>query len=141
MEAGKAGALTLLAILLVSAWAGNGPLSAHHGVVAIYDLTGTPVTLQGTVTEFSWRNPHVTTVIEVKDAAGRVVTWRLEHDNTYALGQLGYNGTTLRAGQRVTVVVHPARSGAPAGLAARIILDDGREILVRNAADPSPRRE
>lgn len=110
------------------------PLLAHHGTGISYDLQAPLVTIKGTVTEFAWRNPHVSIFIDVKDEKGNVVNWGLEHNNVNSLATLGYHRNTLRPGQEVTAVFHPSRSGAPVGLTVKIILPDGKEILQRTQA-------
>ena len=111
-----------------------GPAAAHHGTGISYDLNAPLVTLKGTVTEFAWRNPHVSIFLDVADDKGQVVNWGLEHNNVNSLARLGYNRNTLRPGQPVTAVIHPSRSGAPIGLMVKIILPDGKEILQRQQA-------
>lgn len=117
---------------------GAGPLFAHHGTGISYDLTAPLVTIKGTVTEFAWRNPHVSIFIDVKDDKGDVVNWGLEHSNVGSLAKLGYHRNTLRPGQEVTAVFHPSRSGAPVGLTVKIILSEGKEILQRQQAGAPP---
>lgn len=112
----------------------GSPLVAHHGTGISYDLTAPLVTIKGTVSEFAWRNPHVSIFIDVTDAQGNIVNWALEHSNVNSLAKLGYHRNTLRPGQEVTAVFHPSRSGASVGLTVRIILPDGKEILQRQQA-------
>ena len=109
-------------------------LAAHHGTGISYDLNAPLATIKGTVTEFAWRNPHVSIFIDVKDEQGKVVSYALEHNNVNSLATLGYHRNTLRPGQEVTAVFHPSRSGAPVGLTVKIVLPDGKEILQRQQA-------
>jgi hypothetical protein len=120
----------LLALVL----AAGVTVSAHHGTGISYDLNAPLSTIKGTVTEFAWRNPHVTIFVDVKDAQGNVVNWAIEHNNVNSLATLGYNRNTLRPGQEVTVVFHPSRAGAPVGLTVKVVLPDGREVLQRQQA-------
>lgn len=125
--------LTVLVLVAgVSSVAGSG--LAHHGTGISYDLFAPLVTIKGVVTEFAWRNPHVSIFIDVTDEKGNVVNWGLEHSNVNSLAKLGYHRNTLRPGQEVTAVIHPSRSGAPVGLVVKIILADGKEILQRQQA-------
>ena len=127
---------TMIVALLLSAatTVAADPGAAHHGTGISYDLAAPLSTIKGVVTEFAWRNPHVSIFIDVKDAQGTVVNWGLEHNNVYSLAQLGYNRNTLRPGQEVTAVFHPSRSGAPVGLVVKIVLADGTETLHRQQA-------
>ncbi len=59
----------VLASVLATA---SGPVSAHHGTRISYDREN-PVTLEGTVTELVWANPHVALFVDVEDENGKVV--------------------------------------------------------------------
>jgi hypothetical protein len=110
----------------------TGPLVAHHGRGTTYDVTR-QVTLQGTITEVSWRNPHIAIFIDVKDGNGDAVKWVIEHSNITTLVRQGYGRTTLKVGEEVTAIVNPGNGGATVGLCNKIILPDGTEIFQRNA--------
>ena len=115
-------------------------VAGHHGTGISYDLNAPLATIKGTVTEFAWRNPHVSIFIDVKDEQGKVVSYALEHNNVNSLATLGYHRNTLKPGQEVTAVFHPSRSGAPVGLTVKIVLPDGKEILQRQQAG-APRNQ
>jgi hypothetical protein len=122
----------LLAALMTMA--AGASAAAHHGTGISYDLEAPLVTIKGVVTEFAWRNPHVSIFLDVKDEKGNVINWGIEHNNVQSLARLGYHRNTLRPGQEITAVIHPSRSGAPIGLTVRIVLADGKEILQRQQA-------
>ena len=44
---------------------------AHHGTGVAYDPNN-PTVVKGTVTEFTWRNPHAQLFLDVKDESGNV---------------------------------------------------------------------
>jgi len=106
------------------------PLSAHHGRGATFDMTK-QVTLQGTVSEVAWRNPHVVIYLDVKGPDGDVVNWAFENSSVSTLARQGYNRNTLKAGQSITAVVNPSAEGAPRGIVVKVVLADGREIMSR----------
>jgi len=118
--------LVLLAVLTTMA----GPLSAHHGRGSTYDMNKR-VTLKGVVSRVDWRNPHVVIYMDVKDDAGKVVTWGFENAGVSQLAQAGYNRNTLKVGQDVTAIVNPAANGAPTAIVVKVILADGSEIMSR----------
>src|SRR4051812_35647721 len=95
----------LLAALVLSA-----PLAAHHGRGKSFDMKK-QVTLKGSVSQVKWQNPHVLIFIDVKDDAGKVVTWGFENSNVHTLAAQGYNRNTLKIGQPVTAIVNPASNG------------------------------
>ena len=53
------------------------PLFAHHGGTSLYDISK-QLTLNATVTDFVWTNPHVEIEMDAKDDAGKVTHWILE---------------------------------------------------------------
>src|SRR3954470_7145997 len=103
--------LALITALLTVA----GPLFAHHGRGATYDMKK-EVALKGTISEVYWRNPHIQVSVDVKDDAGKVQTWVIEHSNITTLAMQGYGKTTLKVGDNVTAYVHPGAAGSPVGL-------------------------
>ena len=105
-------------------------LSAHHGRGATYDMQKR-VTLKGSVSRVDWRNPHVVIYMDVKDTAGKVVTWGFENAGVSQLAQEGYNRNTLKVGQEITAVLNPAANGAPTGIIVKVVLADGKEIMSR----------
>ncbi len=110
------------------------PLRAHHGRGSTY--SDGEVTLKGTVTEISWRNPHVVVYMDVPDENGNVVNWGFENSNVSTLARQGYTRRTLRVGQEITALVNPSRQGAPVGIVVKVILEDGTEIMSRERGNP-----
>ena len=106
------------------------PLGAHHGRGRTFDMQKR-VTLKGVVSQVKWQNPHVLIFLDVRDDAGKVVTWGFENSNVHTLATQGYNRNTLKAGQDITAIVNPAANGAPLGIIVKVILADGREIMSR----------
>ena len=123
--------LFVVFILLTGLCLAASPLLAHHGRGATYDMKK-QVSLKGTISEISWRNPHIAVMVDVKDAAGKVTTWTIEHSNITTLAMQGYGKTTLKVGQDVTAVVRPGTTGNPVGLCVKFILADGKEVFERN---------
>ena len=120
--------LTLVAALLAVA----GPLFAHHGRGATYDMKK-EVALKGTISEVYWRNPHIQVSVEVKDDSGKVTTWVIEHSNITTLAMQGYGKTTLKVGDNVTAYVHPGATGQPIGLCVKFVMADGKQVFQRGA--------
>jgi Family of unknown function (DUF6152) len=105
-------------------------LLAHHSRGGTYDMKK-QVTLKGTVTEVSWRNPHVAIYMDVKDPDGKVVKWAFENSSVSTLARQGYSRNTLRVGQEITAIVNPSALGAPRGIVVKVVLADGKEIMSR----------
>ena len=75
---------------------------AHHAFEAEYDA-GKVITISGTVTKLDWITPHAFIVIDTKDAAGAVHSYRVEMGPPYALQRGGWKRDTVKIGDRVTV--------------------------------------
>jgi Family of unknown function (DUF6152) len=83
-------------------------LDAHHGQAA-FDQKA-KVTLEGTVTDFHFVNPHSVVEFDVTDATGKVEHWQAEMTSPSRLK--GWTATSLQAGDGVTVTGYRAKSGA-----------------------------
>jgi hypothetical protein len=84
------------------------PAQAHHSFAAIYD-SAQEATLEGTVTEFAFVNPHPLLFIAVIQGA-QTQTWRLEMDNRSELAEIGIAADTFEPGDRVVVTGSPGRT-------------------------------
>ena len=115
-------------ILVAGLFIAAVPLPAHHGRGNTYNSEEI-VTLEGTVTELAWRNPHVVLYMDVTDENGEVANWGLESMNVSSLARRGFSRNTLRVGQEVTAKFNPAYSGASRGVIRTIIMADGTEVL------------
>ena len=107
-----------------------GPsLAAHHGT-GTYD-SAKSVTLSGTVTEFSFRNPHVALFFDVKDDAGKATNWAIEMNSPGVLRRAGWTKATFKPGDQITITVRPAKAGTPVGLINRAqpVLVNGKQVL------------
>ena len=116
--------LALAALFLMAL----GSAFAHHGSGVSYDLRKI-VTMEGIVTEFQWRNPHVYVLYDVKDAQGNVVNWGAEtHSPVVCENQDGWSKSTLKPGDKITISVFPSKIGTDRGLLAKIVLN-GKVII------------
>jgi hypothetical protein len=119
--------LPLAALLLYTSG-----LLAHHGNSA-YDETAR-VSIKGTVTEFIWTNPHSQIYLDVKDKSGKAVKWGVETNSPGLLTRAGWTRHSLKAGDRITIILCPAKNGQPVAYAGsgdpgtKVIFDDGREL-------------
>ena len=119
--------LMLGIILIVPALA--LPALAHHSFAAVFDMSGAPVKVTGTVTRFEFVNPHGFVYLDVKDDAGTVTKWKFEVTNPNALLRLGWTKETLKAGDVVTVEGPRAKDGTNFGMGRTWILPDGRQVF------------
>jgi len=109
------------------------PAFAHHGNSA-YDADR-QVTLSGTVTEFAWANPHVQVYLDVKDDKGNVVHWSCETVSLGILVREGWSKDELKPGDRITVTINPAKSGAPVGYLLKIVTEAGKQLKLGPGRD------
>lgn len=110
------------------------PATAHHAF-ARFDA-GRQVTLQGTVQEFQWTNPHAWVLLKV-DEQGRAEQWAIEMAGFSGLVRQGWQPRTILAGMRVTVTIHPLRDGTSGGQLVEMRLPDGT-IMGRDAGGTAP---
>lgn len=82
----------------------------HHGWVE-FD-SNSSVTLQGTVTDFHFTNPHCVVDFDVKDDKGQVRKWQGEFASPPELGRNGWTAATLQPGDKLTITGHTAKNGA-----------------------------
>jgi len=99
--------------------------AVDHGSAISYDI-GKQVTLTGVVTEWIWKNPHVFILFDVTDDQGKVVNWAVEGGAPNALYRAGWKPTSLKAGDRVTIVGSRAKDGSNLANATSFTLADGR---------------
>jgi Family of unknown function (DUF6152) len=111
------------------------PALAHHSVSAIFD-TGKVVETNGEITGVSWRNPHASFQLEVKDKGGTTKVWTVELTSLTNLRRAGVEGQLIRVGDQVRVAGNPARSSPNRLYAENILLADGEEVVLESRAKP-----
>jgi len=123
-------------LLLSAAMTVGGSAWGHHSF-AMFDLDK-EVTLEGVVKEFQWSNPHVWLQILVPDAKGGTTEWSLEAGAPGMLTRTGWKSSMLKANDKVSVVIHPLKSGAPGGSLMKVTLPNGRVMGPGGPALPAP---
>lgn len=86
------------------------------------------ISLQGTVTDFQFVNPHTLVDFHVKDGAGKVAEWQGELPSPNLLVRRGWSKNVLKTGDQVTVIGNPAKNGEKGMQIKRLVLPDGREL-------------
>ncbi len=95
-----------LTIILLTATTVNQPLYAHHSR-AMFQLDNS-IELQGTISNFLWRNPHVFIVVDAVNAQGETEQWTLESHSVSGLLGNGWQQDSLAPGDQVRVVANPS---------------------------------
>jgi len=114
--------LGITAALVVSAMTA----SAHHSF-AMFDL-GKDVTVDAVIKEVQFTNPHVWLQIMVKDDKGTETEWSIESGAPGMMLRNGWKPSTLKAGDKVTLTMHPLRDGRPGGSLVKVKVPDGRTL-------------
>ncbi|GAA0281595.1 hypothetical protein GCM10009127_23630 [Alteraurantiacibacter aestuarii] len=119
-------ALSARAALAVMAGAATlaiaAPALSHHSF-AMFDQRQI-MTLEGTVVEFQWTNPHAFIEIAVPTRNG-TQSWSIELNSPNNLTRQGWRRTSLRSGDRVTLRMSPLRNGEHGGLFLDLRKADG----------------
>jgi len=106
---------------------------AHHSDASI-DLDRV-VTLEGTVTEWSLRNPHAYFSVETVDQSGQKTEWSIQMGSAIASRRAGWRPDTLSIGERVTFSANPSRDGRPYGLFVSLRNSAGIDLPISSDAD------
>ena len=99
------------------------PALAHHSTVMF--AKDQEVKLTGTVTQFSYTNPHAFIGIMVPRPEGSPVEWRIATEASVVLDRTGIEQGALQPGEQVTVRAHPLKSGRPGGWLIDVTKADG----------------
>ena len=102
------------------------PALAHHSY-AEFD-TQKEMTIQGTVKEWQWTNPHSWMLLMVPNAQGQSEQWAIELNSVSLLAQQGWRPTTVVPGDKVAVTFHPMRNGSRAGSYISAKLPNGKTM-------------
>ncbi len=103
------------------------PALAHHSF-AMYD-SDHQIKLNGTVKSFEWSNPHVYIELDAPDAQGATKSFLIECASPGILNRVGWKFNMIKAGDTITAIIAPLRTGEPGGLLKQITLPDGRKFL------------
>ena len=99
---------------------------AHHSF-AMFDLAK-DVTVEGVIKEVQFTNPHVWLQVLVKDEKGMETEWSIESGAPGMMTRQGWKSSTLKPGDKVTLVMHPLKNGKPSGSLVSVKVPDGRVL-------------
>lgn len=97
---------------------------AHHSFAAEF-LGDQTLTIEGTVSEVWFKNPHVRYYIKTETADGGSETWDVRTSSPTILVRRGWNRETIAAGDRVIVEGYLGRDGRKLLSLIKIELPDG----------------
>jgi hypothetical protein len=102
-------------------------LFAHHSTVAYSEK---PIVLKNaTIAKVLWASPHIVLSFNVRETSGTVTGWNVETGSPGSVARVGWNRNSVKADDKVTVELYPARNGARVGRLKKLIFPDGRELL------------
>jgi len=102
-------------------------VEAHHNAQSIYQFSES-ITINGTVTEFRFLNPHARIFLDVVDENGEAHQWMAEGAGIPALRLRGWTGEEIKPGDLITVSGAPARDGSPRVEWLEVVLPDGKVL-------------
>ena len=123
----------VIVVGLMSAFAAR----AHHSAV-MFD-TSREIVVEGVVTEYDWRNPHVHMVLEAAGPDGEVFEQRIEVGAPSVLAPLGLTPNSLQIGERVSVHGNPNRVDVRRGMLGLYLTRADGSQLPLNIGAPSLR--
>jgi Family of unknown function (DUF6152) len=122
-------------LLLVATVALAFPAFAHHSF-ASYDVVNTR-TLKGTLETLQWSNPHVTLKMLVQpDGGGATQEWSLVTSGPAILKRFGWTRSSLKPGDRISVICNPMSDGSHGGRVHTVVLLDTGLTLKTKLSEP-----
>jgi Family of unknown function (DUF6152) len=119
----KPPALGVIALLVLAA-----PALAHHSA-SMFDMTH-EVSIEGTVKDFQWTNPHSWLLIEVAAQDGSTAIWSFEAGPPSILSRMKVRKSDFVAGEKVTVHAWIMKDDTKAGLLKSVQMADGSVVQV-----------
>lgn len=127
--------LEFFAAVLATLGLASAAARAHHSFVGFYDQSRI-AEIEGVVRSVSWRNPHGSMTIDVDDATGQTIQWRVETGSISVLRIRGLDREFLRVGDRVRIAGEPALRRANGLYARNMLLPSGEEVLLSIGISP-----
>jgi hypothetical protein len=110
-----------------------GSAFAHHSF-AMFDRSK-ETTIAGVVADFQWTNPHSWIELDVANESGSTDKWSIELNSPNNLSRQGWKSTSVKPGDKISVIIWPLRSGEKGGLFISLTLPNGQtldEMAFRN---------
>jgi hypothetical protein len=123
--------LRLLTATAVMAALSALPVAAHHSFNVFFDMSRT-IEIEGVVTSFRLVNPHAEMLVDVPDADGNPVTWRITARTGPAeASREGWVPEDF-VGRQVTVEGNPTRREGGTAMSAGVVTfaEDGRVVCL-----------
>lgn len=102
------------------------PALAHHSF-APFDRTE-KISVNGTVKELQWGNPHVWLKVIAPDKDGVLEEWSFEATGISPMRRIGWSPTVVKPGDKLVVEAHPLKDGRRGGQLLSVVLPDGKVL-------------
>jgi hypothetical protein len=101
---------------------------AHHSMAG-FD-PNKQVTIEGTVVQVNWTNPHSLFYVEGKVAGGDapVKKWIFEGPAPTGLMKAGWTKESLNVGDKITATGNPSKGGLPFALLKEVVTAAGKRL-------------
>ena len=110
------------------------PVGAHHSFAPF--VMSAEKTVSGTVKQIDWTNPHTWVWLDVPNDQGGVDTWGFEGMSPNYLSRRGWTKSTLKPGDKISIVFRPLKDGSKGGSFIGAKLPDGRVLtMIGDATD------
>ena len=120
---------TVLLVPVTVLLLGTAFVFAHHGT-SMYNMN-TEISLTGTVKDWTFENPHSWLWLDVTLPEGRLEQWSIESAPPNYLARQGWSAETLKAREKVTILISPERGEARRGILLEVRRSDGTVLIVR----------
>ena len=117
----------MIVALAAVAVLGAGSSFAHHAWPVDRSKE---VTVKGTVTGFTWANPHVMIDLEVKTDAGKIEKWNVGGPSTERMTGNGWDRNTIKPGDVITGTGYRFTDGSNVVQLQKIVMANGKEMLL-----------
>jgi hypothetical protein len=118
-------ALLVPGVVILMLGAGGFPLSAHHAWPVSYSRL---VTVKGTVTDFTWGNPHPMITLEVRADDGSIEKWSIGGPAINRMEANGWTKTSVKPGDTLTGIGYQFSDGQKIIRLERVVFADGKEM-------------
>jgi len=105
----------------------TGPLLAHHAWPVD---RSTEVTVKGTVTAYTWADPHVMIALEVTAPNGTVEKWEVGGPSMNRMTGNGWDRNTLKPGDVITGMGYRFSDGSRIVQLQKIVMAGGKEMFL-----------
>ena len=119
--------LRLHALILVVGLLSAPVLSAHHS----WPISRSKlVTVKGTVTAFTWTNPHPMISLDVRGENGQIEKWSVGGPAIIRMSASGWTSATVKPGDVITGIGYQFADGAKIVRLEKVVLANGKELSV-----------